>query len=506
MTNGKLIVFDVNILAKQFSKLLQKPYSLKWTKKENQTVSMLDSFDGRLFQTGYTVKHVGDKLFFKSFKNYEQDFSAPSPQKEPPFFARDIKSENTQRFLLKLLGVRALLKRISLSLKVKSFNIINSEQKTIAQGEFIICNPEQPLQEPEKTFCIIAPLRGYAKELDKASKDWPAGSIHNNFDRGILVIYNIDLVNYSKPRFLFTENMPVSEAFKTILKESFEIMRKNEKGIIEDIDIEFLHDYRVSGRRMRSALSLIRNIISPQMSAVLINDLKQIGTVSGPLRDLDIYLLREDEYKELVPEGGSSKELRSIFVTLKTRRRRALKNMIDLLISDNYQDMVSRWNNFFNNYNRYLENDKPLFRTASSLIFKRYKRVIKEGSVLSPQHLDEGFHNLRIDCKKLRYLLEFFSSIYPKDEILLAIKQLKSLQENLGDFNDLSVQIETLKKILANAAKKNKTALIQDISGLIAVLSFKKQQLRNKFQSLFTDFGSTKNRKLFEGMFLKEPG
>ena len=53
---------------------------------------------------------------------------------------------------------------------------------------------------------------------------------------------------------------------------------------------------------------------------------------------------------------------------------------------------------------------------------------------------DEDLHNLRIDCKKLRYLLEFFTSLFPKTQMKLLIKQLKQLQDNLGDFNDLSVQ------------------------------------------------------------------
>ncbi len=281
-------------------------------------------------------------------------------------------------------------------------------------------------------------------------------------------------------------------------------MRKNENGIINDIDIEFLHDYRVSGRRMRSALSLIKDVLSQEKSAILIDDLKQIGKVSGPLRDLDVYLLRENEYKNLVPKGWSSKEMHSIFVTLKARRRRALKNMIDLLGSEKYQLMVSGWNDFFDNFNSYVEADKPIYKTAPALIFKRYKKVLKEGSVLTVQSPDKGFHELRITCKKLRYLMEFFSSLFPADKMEIAIKQLKKLQDNLGDFNDLSVQIETLDQFLTNATKKKNTVLVQEISGLIAVLNFKKLQLREEFHSLFKVFSSKENEQLFKGMFYKK--
>ena len=53
---------------------------------------------------------------------------------------------------------------------------------------------------------------------------------------------------------------------------------------------------------------------------------------------------------------------------------------------------------------------------------------------------DEALHRLRIDAKKLRYLLEFFRALYPPKEIGAVVGALKSLQDNLGDFNDLSVQ------------------------------------------------------------------
>jgi len=501
VTDSQFIVFNEAISANQFSALLQKPNALQWTTTENESISMLDSFDGRVFAAGYTVKYAKNKLEIKGIRNSEKDFESQSTSLKPPLFAEDIKDESLKSFLAKILDVRALMIRLPLSLKIKSFNIINSERKTIARGKFVNCTSEKTVHGSAKVFCFITPLRGYSREVDKVSKSWPAYSTHNNFDAGILEIYDIDLLRSSKPRFSFNKEMSISEAFHTILEDSFNIMRKNEGGIIDDIDIEFLHDYRVSGRRMRSALSLIKNILAPETSALLINDLKHIGTVSGPLRDLDVYLLREEEYKNIVPEGWSSKELHSIFITLKARRRRALKNMISLLNSEKYSEVVSRWNAFFENFDQYVENDKPLFSTASSLILKRYKKVLKEGSVLTAHSPDEGFHKLRITCKKLRYLMEFFSSLYPMDKISLAIKKLKKLQDNLGDFNDLSVQIETLNESLSNATKKKNTILIQDISGLIAVLNFKKQQLRNEFHDLFKEFSSAENSKLFKGMF-----
>ncbi|MCB0284108.1 MAG: CHAD domain-containing protein, partial [Calditrichaeota bacterium] len=106
-----------------------------------------------------------------------------------------------------------------------------------------------------------------------------------------------------------------------------------------------------------------------------------------------------------------------------------------------------------------------------------------------------------IVCKKLRYLIEFFSSLYPQEAVNDAIKQLKALQDNLGDFNDLSVQIDQLYAYLNNLKSSDNSMLIREISALIAVLNYKKILLRQAFKGLFKKFISEKNETLFYTLF-----
>ncbi len=57
---------------------------------------------------------------------------------------------------------------------------------------------------------------------------------------------------------------------------------------------------------------------------------------------------------------------------------------------------------------------------------------------------DEAVHQVRIQCKKLRYLVEFFSELLPAEETEHIEKQLRRLQNTLGLFNDYSVQQRSL--------------------------------------------------------------
>ena len=47
---------------------------------------------------------------------------------------------------------------------------------------------------------------------------------------------------------------------------------------------------------------------------------------------------------------------------------------------------------------------------AQLLIGKRYRGVVRRGRGITSASSDESLHALRIRCKQLRYLLEFFAS------------------------------------------------------------------------------------------------
>ena len=88
---------------------------------------------------------------------------------------------------------------------------------------------------------------------------------------------------------------------------------------------------------------------------------------------------------------------------------------------------------------------RPLGAVAAKRIRKAYRRVAHRESLSGLEV--EVLHRLRIDCKKLRYLLEFFRSLYPAREAAPLIKSLKSLQSVLGEIHDLAVHREMARSI-----------------------------------------------------------
>ncbi len=102
--------------------------------------------------------------------------------------------------------------------------------------------------------------------------------------------------------------------------------------------------------------------------------------------------------------------------------------------------------------------------------------------------------------------MEFFSSLFPRKKINILIDQLKKLQDNLGDFNDLCVQEEYLlniaKELPVTQGQLKKTLVA--IGGLVGTLGRERQIVKDAFAKTFTDFASPANNDLFQELFISQ--
>ena len=145
----------------------------------------------------------------------------------------------------------------------------------------------------------------------------------------------------------------------------------------------------------------------------------------------------------------------------------------------------------------------PVIDLARQRIYKKYRGVVKTGNTVLANTQDKMLHTLRIECKKLRYLMEFFASLFPRKKMSTLIAQLKNLQDNLGDFNDLCVQQEFLLSIAAElpASQRHIQNTLVAIGSLIEALDHEKKVVKEAFARAFTDFAAPANQELFEELF-----
>jgi CHAD domain-containing protein len=95
-----------------------------------------------------------------------------------------------------------------------------------------------------------------------------------------------------------------------------------------------------------------------------------------------------------------------------------------------------------------LDPDRRLRANARRILAVRIGEVYAyDGLVLDPANVTE-LHDMRIACKRLRYLLEIFSCAFTTD-LAPFLDEVKGLQDLLGEIHDRDVQVPMLEDHLA---------------------------------------------------------
>jgi len=105
--------------------------------------------------------------------------------------------------------------------------------------------------------------------------------------------------------------------------------------------------------------------------------------------------------------------------------------------------LLDRWTRFLARPWRAERTDRgrsPVSEVAAERIARAHRRLVRHVAALGPDLPPAAMHRLRIDAKKLRYLLEFFASLCDPGESEPLISELKLLQDELGSFHDAHVQ------------------------------------------------------------------
>jgi len=470
----------------------------------------LDSFDWRLYQGGYICgidSHSNEHHFF--LRNREADNSIwEFPLETIPKFPRDITHQSCHKLLDDILGIRALITVATIRIKRRELLVLNKESKTLAVLHVESYSIEG--QDDDKSLAdrlIILPVRGYEKVFQEvllySTQNLNLSCAGNALLEQILIAtrQKPGTSELTVPQKL-ADSLNTREAVQILLTNLLSVMQANEQGIRDTIDTEFLHDYRVSVRRTRSILGQIKHVFPDKVTDHFKQEFCWLGMITGPVRDLDIYLLKFDEYMQELPPGMQN-DLLPFQLFLKRRWKVEFERLCHALESKRYHELVRKWRHALNDKNarpyEAINAEKPAKQVAGQRIWKLYKKILKEGDLITEQSRDEDLHELRKTCKKFRYLIEFFHNYYPDKRINKLLKTLKLLQDNLGDFQDLSIQIARLNQFAQEMQNERlaDTKTFMAMGVLVEKLVTRKNVIRARFGKCFMEFTSSSNKAKF---------
>lgn len=309
----------------------------------------------------------------------------------------------------------------------------------------------------------------------------------------------------SKIRLGYDPTMTTVGAAMAIYTSLINVMELNVAGVLEDLDSEFLHDFRVAVRRTRSAIGAIKQVFHRSVKAPFRAEFAWLGKVTGPVRDLDVYLLDLDRQMKRFARPIAA-QLANYRAFVEARRDQAFEEMVVQLRSPRFKRLMKEWRAFVHGgYRSHEMGDKANLAavdTSSAWVWKAYRRLVRKGSSIHVGSPAERLHELRILGKKTRYLMEFFRSAHDPKRINPLIKQVKQLLEVLGDFNDLAVQRSHIAiDAVSVASLQDGHQIVLALGHLDAYLELQQKRVRDSFRHYWARFDSRENHRMFRELF-----
>ncbi len=487
----------MGLTAEQLIAKLSQEVNVQLISKQPCCKTYYDSFDWRLYSKAMACEFCSQSLSLTSVKTGL--VIAEAVQKKAPSFSTSLEPGTLCDTLAPLLEMRALLPVCQLDYQIYHLAIFNKHQK-------IILRLQLEAYSKLKSRVLLQPVKGYDKTAEQVAEflltTLGLTVTNKSILPAALQAQGRKPKDYSsKLNINLAPDMRADIASKYVYSHLLKAIKVNEPGTIADTDSEFLHDFRVAIRRTRAGLSQIKHILPNQLNAYYADFFSWLGQITGPTRDLDVYLLNFNCYKNSLPES-IREDLNPLYDFLLAKQQKAQQELAKNLQSARYLKTLAEWEQVIKEpaYKKPLEKNalRTIKEVADRRIWRIFKRVLDEGKAISDSSPAESLHELRKSCKKLRYLMEFFQSLYPEANIKQLIKNLKGLQEVLGDFQDYAVQEYNLKLYSEEITQAN-TLLAMGM--LIQNLESHRCQVRKDYTLKFETFKREENRSEFKRLF-----
>ncbi len=488
-----------------------------------------DTFDWRLFAENKSLAVLsaenGEEIHFFDHGR-QQTISRQTIEAAkgalPGGFASDLPAGDLRDSLEAVIEVRRLFPRLAMTSKQWPISVLDKEGKTILRLRLEQLRFRKPSgggksgSKGGKSASLgaqltLLPVRGYGKPFMKAKRVLDrrykrASKAAPPHVKGLKKIGTTPGAYSSKLRLDLAPEMAAGDAARLIHLTLLETMELNEEGTIKNLDSEFLHDFRVAVRRVRSALSQIdKGVLPGKVTAKAKKDFRWLGQQTNHMRDLDVYLIEYPKLQAVLPKPYKP-NLKPFKDYLSKQSAKENKKIAALIKGRRYRGLRDHWRAFMSDPAALEDGEyaaTPIKALADARIWKTYRRFMKEGEAIGKDAPAEALHELRISGKKLRYLIEFFQGLYPRKKVASLIKEQKALQNVLGEFQDAEIQSQAILRFGREMSDAGVAPIkTQMAMGMVAESIL---QLQDKayleFFDRFEDFSRPPIRKAFARLF-----
>jgi CHAD domain-containing protein len=227
--------------------------------------------------------------------------------------------------------------------------------------------------------------------------------------------------------------MTAADAFPVIARACMAQFRLNEAIVCARHDPAALHQARVALRRLRSAFSIHRAMLTDAGSLALAAEVRWLAGELGKARDLDVLVgrLGKGPLRDHLVGVQAEAHAGAVAALQSARARTLMADLAQWLAGGAWRWQPVR--------------PGPLAlpaRKVAARALDRYRRKVRK----SGRHLarldDAALHEVRKAGKKLLYAADFFASLFDRTgeqrQRRRFVRVLEKLQDQLGAINDLA--------------------------------------------------------------------
>jgi CHAD domain-containing protein len=485
-----------------------------------------DTFDWRLHRASLILERVagsgreGAQLLLRDAAEQlllvaPDDHPRAARTREPEAFPLNflVPAGPMRARLAPVVQMRALLPLARVASRVSTIRAVDAQAKTVARILLEQTLGESGRRPTPISRVRVVPVRGYENRADRVARRLAALPGLRPSAGGWLLSALAEIGrqpgdNAGPPDLKLEAPMATGAVVQALMGQLLAAAERNVPGVEADLDTEFLHDLRVAVRRARSALKLLGDALPVDVVGRLTLDLKWMGDLTTPTRDLDAYLLAIGAAEV----AGEDDDLLPYHAFLRSHRRKAHRALVRGLGSVRWARTCQRWSDLATADPEALGGSavgsRPFGEVAPPRIARSYRRATQLGERITSASPATDLHALRKRCKELRYLLEFSRSMLDGSSYRTVIVQLKALQDCLGEFQDTQVQGAAIDAFAEEmmVAGGTSAATIMAMGRASDALQARQGQARALFARRFSGFANRGTRTRVAELSICRPG
>jgi inorganic triphosphatase YgiF len=245
------------------------------------------------------------------------------------------------------------------------------------------------------------------------------------------------------------KNATLTEALQALLWSCLLHMQGNFRGAMAGDDAEYLHQMRVSLRRLRVVLRMAEKFRADESLSALSMDVAALCVALGQIREWDVFIA--ETVQPMCARMAGHAGLQALRALGERQRAACYAELRNEKQARELQRLILRFALWMDG--EYWQTPQettvpPVQDFANRRLHKLAKRLTQAG--LQLDSLDNvHLHALRILAKKLRYSAEFFAALYDKQKTAAFLAALSEVQEVLGQINDVAVAHRLLDELAA---------------------------------------------------------